>query len=103
MDLTYCKSQRRKARANLRNYLVANLDSVLEEFDLEPISKNEMKNMSAINFSNWVMNNAQDIFKKRNSEDLINYDIIELVAEFICCENNVTIAESENNPSLDIM
>ena len=96
MDLTYCKSQRRIARKQLRNYIVENFEDILKDFNLEQISKNEIKNMSSHCFTAWIMNNLEKFYKQRDYEDLNYYDLFDFISEFIAADNNVTIAESIN-------
>ena len=91
MDLNHCLTLRRKARSALRNYIVNNALSIQKEFKIS--IPQTIKNMSGTNFSNWVLENSDIIMSKRD-ENLNNYELIELVADFICCFNNVTIAES---------
>lgn len=98
MDLNHCLTLRRKARTTLRNYIVQNLISIQEEFQIQ--IPQTIKNMSGTNFSNWIFENS-DVFISRRNEDLDNFELIELVADFICCVNNVTIAESVNNLTND--
>ncbi len=93
MDLTYCKSQRRKARTVLRNYIVDNLDCILQDFKIEPITKNEIKNMSSNCFESWIFNNLKVFLKEKDNEDLYYYDFYDFISEFIAAENNVTLAE----------
>ena len=91
MDLNHCLTLRRKARTALRNYIVNNALSIQQEFKIKiPLT---IKNMSGTNFANWVFENSH-IFMSKRDENINNHELIDLVADFICCINNVTIAES---------
>lgn len=98
MDLNHCLTLRRKARTALRNYIVNNFYSIQQEFKID--IPQTVKNMSGANFSNWIFENSHVFMEKRN-EELDNFELIDLVADFICCSNNVTIAESINNLVFD--
>ena len=93
MDLTYCKSQRRRARTLLRNYIVANRSFLVEELELDLPESQEIKQMSSNCFSAWVMKNLNTFLNKRNQKTLY-CEFFDLLEDFICCDNNVTIAES---------
>lgn len=95
MDITFYKSQRRRARTALRNYIVERKSQIEAEFDINLPDKKEIKQMSGSQFGAWVMTIAHVIFARRN-DDLENYELIDLLSDFVCCENNVTIAESVN-------
>lgn len=94
MNLQGCLARRSKARKELRRYIFENLEEIQKEFDIE-IPKN-IKNISGEAFCAWVFNNAKVFLDKRYDEDLMFYEIIDLVADFICCENNVTLADCYN-------
>lgn len=96
-DLTSCLMKRRKARTALRNYVVAHAEEIEIEFCV--IIPENVKNISGINFGNWVMKNAHVFMTQRDNALFIEF--LELVSDFICCENNVTIAESLEKSNKD--
>ena len=53
MDLTYCKSQRRKARAALRNYLVALKSEIRNDYGVVLPIESQLKNMNSAKFDEW--------------------------------------------------
>ncbi len=93
MDLTYCKSQRRKARTALRNYLVSFKSEIREEFNVVMPIEEQLKNMSSEKFDIWFAS-VVDLFAQKKEVD---YVLTELIDEYLCCVNNVEIAEHESN------
>ena len=93
MDLTYCKSQRRKARTALRNYLVSFKSEIRQEFNIVLPIESQLKNMKSDKFDTWFASVA-DIFAQNKEFD---YVLTELIDEYLCCVNNVEIAEHESN------
>ncbi|MBO5954486.1 MAG: hypothetical protein J6Q13_00775 [Clostridia bacterium] len=98
MNLQGCLSRRSTARKMLRNYIVENKEELEIEFGVE--IPDCLKNMSGDAFSEWVFNNAKVFLDKRYDEDCMFHEIIDLVADLICCENNVTLAESVNSNNI---
>ena len=94
MDLTSCLAKRRQARTVLRNYIVENISSIQEEFDLE--IPQTIKNMSGETFTDFILSHSKQILSKRYKV-IENYELIDLLADFICCVNNVSIAECINS------
>lgn len=98
MNLQGCLSRRSNARKMLKRYIVENREELEIEFQIE-IPKC-LNNMSGDAFSEWVFNNAKVFLNKRFDEECMFHEIIDLVTDFICCENNVTLAESANNNNI---
>lgn len=93
MNLQGCLSRRSEARKELRKYIIENAKEIQEMFNIE-IPTN-LKNMSGDAFSEWVFNNATIFLQKRYEDDEYS-EVIDMVADLICCENNVTLAECVN-------
>lgn len=98
MNLQGCLSRRSNARKMLKRYIIENKEEIEREFQIE--IPEGLSNLSGDAFSEWVFNNAQVFLDKRFEEDLEYYEVIDLVADLICCENNVTLAESVNTTNI---
>lgn len=98
MNLQGCLSRRSNARKMLKRYIIENKEEIEKEFQIE--IPEVLTNLSGDAFSEWVFNNAKVFLNKRYEEDLEYYEVIDLVADLICCENNVTLAESVNNNNI---
>lgn len=94
MNLQGCLSRRSYARKTLKRYIIENRKELETEFEIE-IPQN-IKEFTSEEFSNWIFENAETFLRKRYDEDLMFHEIIDLVADFICCENNVSLAECFN-------
>ena len=92
MNLNGCLERRSRARKILRNYLVENKDEIIVAFKVD--IPNCLKNISGDAFSEWVFNNSKLFLNKRYDEELCFHEVIDMVADLICCENNVTLAQS---------
>ena len=93
MDLTYCKSQRRKARTDLRNYLILFKKEIREEFGIALPIETQLKNMKSEKFDMWFAS-VMNVFAEKKDVDLT---LAELIDEYLCWVNNVEIAEHEAN------
>ena len=93
MDLTYCKSQRRKTRADLRNYLALFRDDIIKDFDIELPERKIIQQMQADKFDDWFMS----ISKQLSNIAKTDLTLIELIDDFVCSVNNVATAEYEEN------
>ena len=93
MNLQGCLSRRSNARKMLKRYIIENKDDIEKEFKIE--IPNNIINMSGDAFSAWIFVNLKVFLDKRYEEgDYV--EIIDMVADLICCENNVVLAESVN-------
>ncbi len=90
MNLTNCLCQRRMARTTLRNYIVENKVSIEDELNI--LIPETIKQMPSEEFSNWIFKIASKIFKIKD-EIIENLELVDLLADFVCCENNVNIAK----------
>lgn len=97
MDLTYCKSQRRKARTELRNYLVLFKSEIRREFQINLPIESQLHNMSSKKFDEWFAT-VMDIFIQKKEYD---HTLTELIEEYVCWTNNVEIAEFESTLKID--
>ena len=93
MDLTYCKSQRRKARTALRNYLVALKSEIRNDYGVVLPIESQLKNMNSAKFDEWFAS-VVNVFLENKEIDLT---LTELVDEYLCSLNNVAIAEATTN------
>lgn len=86
-NVTYWKSERRRARTALRNYFVNNSKQVEEEYQIE-IPAN-IKNLSGEEFSNWLKTVRRTLLSKNNSSELYL-----LIAQYSCACTNLRTAEN---------
>jgi len=90
MDVTYCKSLKRRTRTALRNYLAENRKGINEFFNVNiPI---DIKNFSSETFDRTIINLNAAL---NNVEDAgFEYDeLFDLMSEYMCACSNLEIAE----------
>lgn len=90
MDLTFCKSERRKARTALRNYMVLFRDEIVNDYKINLPTQKEIRQMHSGDFDVWF-NMISDDLKNKEIDIVLN----ELIDNYICCVNNVATAEYE--------
>ena len=93
MDLTYCKSQRRKARTALRNYILMSHSEIRRDYGIVLPIESQLKNMKSDKFDTWFIS----VVDKFNKNREIDETLTNLVEEYICSLNNVQIAETMEN------
>ena len=93
MDLTYCKSQRRKARTALRNYLISFKSEIRRDFGINLPIESQLKNMKSDKFDMWFTS----VVDKFNKNKEIDQTLTDLIEEYISSLNNVQIAETMAN------
>ncbi len=93
MDLTYCKSQRRKARTALRNYLIMLKSEIRRDYNISLPIDSQLKNMSGEKFDEWFAS-VMSVFLENKENDIT---LTELIDEYLCSMNNVAIAEATTN------
>ena len=93
MDVTYWKSERRRARTELRNYIVRNSVSIEDVYEIE--IPNNLKNMPSHEFDAWIEDNKCRIFAKKREmgKSLRNPGLIDCLIEYNCACTNVQTAE----------
>ena len=89
-DLDFLKSQRRLIRSQIKRYLIAFRDDLVEDFKIELPTNEEIKLMKKSEFDGWVVDN----YSKLTIKEEIDLELIELLESFICVENNILNLEN---------
>ena len=92
-DLDFLKSQRRQIRADIKRYLITFRDDIINEYNLELPTRDEIKTMQKHAFDEWIISNYIKFVEKENTD----LELIEMIEMFICTENNIFNLEDLNN------
>lgn len=92
-DLDFLKTQRREIRKDIKRYLTTFRDDIIEEYNLELPTRDEIKTMPKHEFDEWLVSKYAEFIKKENTD----LELIEMIEMFICVENNILNLESLNN------
>ena len=85
--VNYWKSERRRARTALRNYIVNNIEELEQDYGI--IVPENIKNLSGEEFSKWIKKIENKILEKKQQNEL--YD---LLIDYHCACTNVATVEN---------
>lgn len=92
MDTTYHRSQRRKMRTALRNYICAFYEEICENFNISLPDKETIKQMPKNEFCKLIKSISKTIMNHQY-KDLELADILE---NYIILDNNIKYVEYTN-------